>query len=179
MLSIVPISLKAANRIVSQWHRHHGPKNNGYRFALAVAKAGVICGVAIIGNPVAIGLQDGWTLEVNRTCTDGTKNANSMLYGAAWRVARSLGFHRLITYILPEEGGASLRAAGWKCAGEYGGGSWDRPGCGRPRTDKHPLGVKLRWEVVTPEWLAHRTSPPPTVHVDCGSVRSEPEQDTL
>lgn len=105
-------------------------------------------GVAIVGRPVARLLDNGWTLEVNRVCTDGARNACSMLYGAAWRAAKALGFRRLITYTLPEEGGASLRASGWYCVGERGGGTWDRPNNSRPRVDKHPTQVKLLWEAV-------------------------------
>ena len=45
-------------------------------------------------------LDDGWTLEVYRLCTDGSRNACSMLYAAAWRAARAMGYKRLITYIL-------------------------------------------------------------------------------
>jgi hypothetical protein len=90
-------------------------------------------------------LDDGWTLEVTRTCTTGVKNANSMLYGACWRAAKAMGYTKLGTYTLPEEGGASLRAAGWRLIGEAGGGSWNRPN--RPRVDKHPLQRKLRWEI--------------------------------
>ncbi|MBS1831245.1 MAG: hypothetical protein JST65_00950 [Acidobacteria bacterium] len=52
---------------------------------------------------------------------------------------------RLVTYTLPEEGGTSLRAAGFRCLGEAGGGSWNVPS--RPRVDTHPLQVKLRWEL--------------------------------
>ena len=76
--------------------------------------------------------------------TDGTKNACSALYGAAWRVTRGLGYRRLITYTLPEEGGASLRGAGWKCVGEAGGGSWNCKN--RPRVDLHPTQIKMKWE---------------------------------
>ena len=84
-------------------------------------------------------------LEVfNRTCTDGTKKANSMLYGCGRRVAFGLGYRKLITYTLPSESGVSLTAAGWKCIGEAGGGSWSVPS--RPRVDKHPLQTKLKWE---------------------------------
>lgn len=104
----------------------------------------VICGVAMVGRPVARMLDDGWTLEVNRTCTDGTKNVNSMLYGASWRATKALGYRRLITYILAQESGVSLTAAGWKCIGKAGGGNWSR--ASRPRVDKHPLQTKLRWE---------------------------------
>ena len=88
---------------------------------------------------------DGWTGEVLRCCTDGTRNAPSMLYRACWRATRAMGYRRLITYTLPEEGGASLRAAGFKLIGEAGGGSWSRRL--RPRVDTHPMQKKLRWEL--------------------------------
>jgi hypothetical protein len=89
-------------------------------------------------------LQDGWTAEVSRLATDGSKNACSMLYGAAWRACRALGYRRLITYILDTEPGTTLQAAGWKLVGAAGGGSWDRRE--RPRVDRHPTQGKLRWE---------------------------------
>ncbi len=102
----------------------------------------------MVGRPVARMSDDGWTLEVNRVCTDGARNACSMLYGAAWRAAKALGYRRLVTYTLPEEGGASLRAAGWKLLGERGGGNWNKPS--RPRVDTAELlqGQKLLWEAV-------------------------------
>ena len=53
------------------------------------------------------------TAEVLRTCTDGTKNANSHLYGACWRIVREMGYRRLITYTQGDERGTSLVAAGW------------------------------------------------------------------
>ena len=77
---------------------------------------GRLAGVAIVGRPVSRYLDDGKTLEVNRLCTDGTKNACSFLYAAAARAARAMGYQRIITYTLDTEGGASLRAAGWCCA---------------------------------------------------------------
>lgn len=151
-LAIVPVTLDEANEFVRRHHRHHKPVP-GAKFCVAVAlDAGIgtdslaICGVAIVGRPIARMLDDGWTLEVNRTCTDGTKNANSMLYGACRRVAFGLGYLKLITYTLPEEGGKSLTAAGWKCIGEAGGGKWGRKD--RPRVDTHPLQEKLKWEVL-------------------------------
>lgn len=81
---------------------------------------------------------------MTRLATDGTRNACSMLYGACWRAARALGWRRLVTYTLPSEGGASLRAAGWRLLGEAGGGSWSCES--RPRVDRHPTQTKLRWE---------------------------------
>lgn len=74
--------------------------------------------------------------------------AASQLYAAAWRAWRGLGGLRLVTYTLPDEGGASLRGAGWRCLGEAGGGSWSRPS--RPRVDEHPTQAKLRWEATAP-----------------------------
>ena len=142
-LEIVPINFREANEFVRRYHRHHKPVP-GCKFCVAVAKDGEIVGVAIVGRPVSRVLDDDWTLEVNRTCTNGNRNANSMLYAAAWRIARAMGYRKLITYTLPEEGGASLRGAGWKCIGQAGGGSWNCPS--RPRVDMHPLQQKLRWE---------------------------------
>ena len=149
MLYIVPCTLDEANEFVMRHHRHHG-KVQGYKFAHAVAdEKGEIRGVAITGRPVARRLDDGWTLEVTRLCTDGTKNACSMLYAAAWRTVRSLGYRRLVTYILDSESGVSLKAAGWRCVGQAGGGTWNRKS--RPRVDKHPLQMKLRWEKTSDE----------------------------
>jgi hypothetical protein len=142
-LEIVPVGLDEANAFVAQWHRHHQPVQ-GAKFCIGVVAQSKIVGVAIVGRPVARMLDDGWTLEVTRTCTDGTKNANSCLYGACRRAAFALGYKRLITYALREESGVSLTAAGWKCLGKAGGGTWDRRL--RPRVDKHPLQAKLLWE---------------------------------
>jgi hypothetical protein len=144
-LEIVPVTFAQANDFVKRHHRHHKPAV-GCKFCVGVADVGRLCGVAIVGRPVSRMLDDGLTLEVTRCCTDGTPNAGSMLYGAARRAARELGYKRIVTYSLPEEGGASLRAAGWTWAGEAGGGSWSRPS--RPRADKHPLALKWRWETL-------------------------------
>lgn len=143
-LQLVPITLREANAFVQLHHRHHKPVR-GCIVTLAVADENdAVRGVAIVGRPVARRLQDSWTAEVNRVCTDGARNACSMLYGAAWRAVRALGYRRLVTYTLPEEGGASLRAAGWKCIGEAGGGNWNKKS--RPRVDSEHQQLKLRWE---------------------------------
>jgi hypothetical protein len=145
-LILHPISIQDANELVKRWHRHH-KRTLSALFAVAVARKGEAepCGAAIIGRPVARILQDGWTAEVTRLVSDGTPNACSMLYAAAWRACRSLGYRRLGTYILDTEPGTSLVAAGWKMVGESGGGSWDRSN--RPRVDKHPTQAKLRFEI--------------------------------
>lgn len=145
-LEIVPLTIKAANELVASYHRHHKPVV-GALFALGVKDTATdeAVGAAIIGRPVARMLQDGYTAEVTRCVVkEGHPNACSMLYSSAWRAARALGYHRLITYILESESGTSLKASNWKCVGVCGGGSWDRGK--RPREDKHPTCKKVRYE---------------------------------
>lgn len=144
-LTLQPITQREANAYVAEHHRHHKPVA-GAIVCVAVSEGDQVRGVAIVGRPVARMLDDGWTAEVLRCCTDGARNACSMLYGASWRAVRALGYRKLVTYTLPEEGGASLRASGWRCIGQAGGGTWNRKG--RPRVDTHPTQAKLRWEQV-------------------------------
>jgi hypothetical protein len=106
------VTFKAACAFVAAHHRHNKPPV-GHKFSIAVRAADEIVGVAMAGRPVARAFDDGLTLEVNRTCTDGTENANSMLYGAVWRAAKAMGYRRCITYTQADETGASLRAVGW------------------------------------------------------------------
>lgn len=144
-MKIVPMTLKEANRVVLEWHRHHKPVV-GARFSIGLSDGQSIRGVAIVGRPVARMADDGWTVEVTRCCTDGIPNGCSKLYRAAWRAAKAMGFKRLITYTLPDEGGASLRGAGFRLVGEAGGGKWSRKT--RPRLDDHPTQQKHKWELL-------------------------------
>jgi hypothetical protein len=145
-LTLVPLTQSEARQFVSEHHRHHKPPV-GDLFRVGAEIGGKVVGVAMVGRPVARHLQDGYTVEVIRLCVlDDTKNGCSFLYGACWRAARALGYRRLVTYTLPSEGGASLRAAGWRLIGKAGGGSWSCKS--RPRVDTHPLQEKLRWEAV-------------------------------
>jgi len=144
VLELVPITFREACTYVETYHRHHKPPT-GHKYSIAVSSQEKIVGVIIVGRPVARGLDRGWVLEVTRCCTDGTRNACSMLYAAAWRVARNLGYKKLITYILDSEKGTSCVAAGYKLVGKTRGGSWSRKG--RPRIDTHPLQTKLRFEI--------------------------------
>ena len=111
-MEIVPITLREACAFVTQHHRHNKPPR-GWKFGVGLVHGGALVGVATAGRPVSRHLDDGRTLEVNRTCTDGTPNSNSMLYGAVWRAAKAMGYRRCITYTQAGESGASLRAAGW------------------------------------------------------------------
>lgn len=143
-LEIVPIEFYEAVIFIEKYHRHHKPPQ-GHKFSIGVSCDEKVVGVAVIGRPVSRMLQDGWTLEVTRLATDGTPNACSILYAAAWRATRAMGYRKLITYILKSETGISLKAAGWQIVGEAGGDSWNREA--RPRIDKHPLQTKIRFEI--------------------------------
>jgi hypothetical protein len=142
-LALQPITYREAAAFIAEHHRHHLPPV-GWKFGVAVNDGERVVGVITVGRPVARMLDDGWTLEVTRCCTDGTRNAPSMLYGAAKRAAFALGYKRLITYTLQSEPGTSLRAAGWREIGAAGGGSWNCPS--RPRVDTHPTEQKRLWE---------------------------------
>jgi len=147
-LRIVPVTQSAAREFVAQWHRHLAPPV-GSVFQLGCADGdGVLRGVLMAGRPVARHFDDGSTLEVNRSATDGTRNANSMLYAAAWRTAAALGYDRLITYTLATESGASLRGAGWRVVAERPArGGWDTPS--RARRLRGTDGVqRTLWEAV-------------------------------
>lgn len=111
-LTIVPLTFRAAAEFVREHHRHNAPPT-GHKFSIGVIDdIGTLRGVAMVGRPIARAFDDGLTVEVNRTCTDGYPNANSALYGAAWRAARAMGYRRMVTYTQADETGASLRAAG-------------------------------------------------------------------
>lgn len=149
-LRIVPCTLERANEFVRRMHRHSRPVV-GHRFSVGVATEvdGVLRGVAIIGRPVAPRLDDGSAAEITRVCTDGTRNACSKLYGAARRAARALGYSPIYTYTLPEEGGASLRAAGFRLDKDDAGGPaglWhSRPGRTAEPVGDDLFGGKWRW----------------------------------
>jgi hypothetical protein len=141
---VTPLTLREARAFVASHHRH-APAPQGGLFAIGAANDDEVVGVVIVGHPVSRHMADGWTAEVTRLCTDGSRNACSLLYAAAWRAARAMGYRRLITYTLATEPGTSLRAAGWRVVAEVKRESWHRRG--RPRVDLHPLQERLRWEV--------------------------------
>lgn len=143
MLEIVSITLAEANAFVTSHHRHHKAVR-GHKFSIGCTANGQLVGVVIVGRPVSRYLDNGSTLEVNRLCTDGTKNACSFLYSAAARAAKALGYKKIITYILQSESGVSLKAAGWNCEGIAGGKQWT--GQRKPPIPLYPQELKLRYE---------------------------------
>jgi hypothetical protein len=134
MLTISPVSLSGANKFVEEHHRHH-KSVKFHKFSIGCTDGEKLVGVAIVGRPVSRILDDGLTLEVSRLCTDGTQNACSILYSAAWRAAKAMGYQKIITYTLVSEHGSSLKAAGWTCVNECCGciGKWRRS----PKPSQH------------------------------------------
>lgn len=145
MLQIRPIDLKGARAFVGEYHRHNKPPI-GHKFSIACYDGDRLCGVVMVGRPISRRLDDGLTLEINRNCTDGTYNACSMLYGAACRAAKALGYKRIITYTLQSEPGTSLKASGWK-ADEFqaGGGSWSVPSRPRELVQTTLIGNEIKY----------------------------------
>jgi hypothetical protein len=144
VLTLTPMTLREARAYVDAMHRHLRAPVGGL-FAIGLAAGEDVVGCVIVGRPLSRILADDWTCEVTRLATDGTRNAASMLYRAAWRAARAMGYRRLVTYTLQTEPGSSLRGAGFQLVGSVRSRSWHT--ATRPRTDSHPIALRLRWEL--------------------------------
>ncbi len=146
-LRVVPVRHREANEFVRRLHRHSRP-TVGAVYCVGVADDSGLRGVAIVGRPVARHFDDGETVEILRVCTDGARNACSMLYGACRRAANALGYAKVITYTLPDEGGSSLKASGFRFDGDAGGPSrlWhSRSNRTAAPVGDDLLGGKWRW----------------------------------
>ena len=141
-LKAIPLELKDANEYVKKNHRHHDPVYRD-KFRVGCEKDGVLVGVAQVGRPVNRILDDKKTLEVVRLCSDGTKDVCSFLYSRCARIAKEMGYTRIITYILDTEDGTSLKASGWIHEADTIGRSWSCPS--RPRNTSAPTCNKQRW----------------------------------
>jgi hypothetical protein len=145
VLALVPVTFEQACQFVAEHHRHHRPPR-GHKFSIGVGDGHLLVGVVMVGRPVARMFQDGATLEVTRSCTDGTPHVNSMLYAAAWRATKALGYRRLITYTQAGESGSSLRGAGFRVVAERR----PRPGWNVPSRPRQATGTenvqRFLWE---------------------------------
>ena len=140
-MKVIPITLREANAFVDAYHRHH-KATQGCKFSIGLLNGETLCGVAICGRPVSRYLDNGLTLEITRLCTDGTSNACSKLYSACVRVARAMGYEKVVTYILQSENGSSLRASNFICEGEAGRPMWTGK---RKRDNGVPQEMKQRY----------------------------------
>lgn len=143
-----PITIKEAAAFIKKHHRHH-PPIKAWKIGVSVGIWQVNIddthefkkkGVIVLSRPVGRYLDDKKTIEVTRCCTDGGKNLCSMLYGAAKRISKNLGYKRMITYTLKTENGSSLKASGFVKAYDTKGATWNRKN--RPRQDNHPSEPK-------------------------------------
>jgi hypothetical protein len=140
-LRLIPITVKAALKLVKLWHRHL-PDLQGGMFAVAVGDGLEISAVGVAGNP-AREWQGSGRIVISRCAVNELPNGCSMIYGSLSRAARDLGYHEVWTYTLPDEPGTSLRAAGFKDMGLTDGGEHDRPSRRRkPAVRPEP---KRRW----------------------------------
>lgn len=154
-MRIVPIELKELNILVYKYHRHHKPVQ-GHRFSIGLENNDEYVGACSVGRPVArLGGNPKEVLEVTRLVCRGDKNSCSMLYSAAARVGKELGYLKIQTYILESESGVSLKASGWKCEDDCcGGGGWNDRNGKKRRTDQ-PICKKQRWVKILSE---HKTN---------------------
>jgi hypothetical protein len=141
-LKAVPLNLKESNEFVAKYHRHHDPVYRD-KFRVGCTKGGMLVGVANVGRPVSRNLDNGKTLEVTRLCTTGEKDVCSFLYSRCARIAKEMGYSKIITYILESEPGVSLKAAGWHKEADIKGHTWNTPS--RPRQTTAPTCDKQRW----------------------------------
>ena len=150
-MEICPVTLKDAQAFVKEHHRHNDPPQ-GHKFSIGLTDGGCLVGVAVVGRPIARGNDDGYTAEITRCCVlDNQRNANSRLYAAALRAARAMGYRRVITYTLPEESGASLKAVGFRVDGltNHSPNGWNVPSrprkkratrCRKPQNSRQSIG---------------------------------------
>ena len=142
-MRVVPLTLSQANELISAWHRHHKPAV-GHRFSIGARVGMDLVGAAIVGRPVGRKTDQYSVAEITRLVTNGTPNACSFLYAASARIARDMGFEKIQTFILKEEPGVSLVAAGWSFEGltDSKPHKWHSRG---GRRDDQPSEAKQRW----------------------------------
>jgi hypothetical protein len=149
-VKIVPVTFREAKEFIGKHHRHNKPPI-GHKFSIGVEDEGNLVGVVSAGRPIARHFDDGLTIEVNRSCTNGAKNANSMLYGAAWRCAKAMGYLRMVTYTQLNESGSSLRAVGFVKIKELAPRKSWRDSSGNQKGNRDKVGnggvARVLWEI--------------------------------
>lgn len=142
-IQVVPISYKAAVQFINANHRHHKAPQ-GQKFSLGLSDGSKLIGAITAGRPVSRIMDDTLTLEVTRCCVKEIyKNGVSKLYSHVCRVAKAMGYKRVITYTLVSEPGTSMQAANFSLMRKSRGGSWSSKL--RKRIDKHPTTEKNLW----------------------------------
>lgn len=145
MLSLVAVERRDVRAFIERNHSHHH-RPNTWIASVGVSSDGELVCVAVLELPKARMLCNGRTAEVSRVASDRTRHAASKALGAITRAALGLGYHRLVSYTILGESGASYRAAGWWPTAISAGGSWDRPSRPALTRESGQTGQKVRWE---------------------------------
>lgn len=145
LLTIKPVSLQESNEFIEQYHNTH-KRIYGFKFGVGIVNEdNKLIGVATAGRPVSRHLDDGYTIEITRVCTNHSeKNMSSRLIGALSRASKALGYKKIISYTLVEEEGISFKASNFSPVHTTKAETWNRDK--RKRIDKAPIGKKIRWE---------------------------------
>lgn len=151
LYELYPINLSTAKKFINDYHRHNVAPI-GWKFGIGLKCKDKLIGVICVGRPIARSLDNGITAEVIRSCVlDNYPNANSMLYGAAWRACKAMGYKKMITYTQQDETGSSLKAIGMiniknlKPRGDWADASKSRP---RVKPIKETSNIsRIRWEI--------------------------------
>lgn len=152
-LQLAPVNLTDARRLVNGYHEHNEAPL-GWKFGTGIEWDGELVGIAMVGRATGRGIDQRLDVEVTRVCITERgkyKNAGSMLYGAACRMAAAGGYRDAYTYTLDGEDAACVRAAGFVLDAELPAReTWNTPS--RPRYESNlfgesprPAGVKKRW----------------------------------
>jgi hypothetical protein len=156
-LELVPVTLTDARRIVNGFHEHNEAPE-GWKFGTGIAADGELVGIAMVGRPTGRGLDQHRDVEVTRLTIIEKglyKNAASMLYGAASRMAGAGGYRDAYTYTLEDEDAASVRAAGFELDGILPPRATSDWGSSRPRYEATLLGPRKRPEEAKYRWIRH------------------------
>lgn len=182
-LERAPVTLTTARRLVNDFHEHNEAPE-GWLFGTGIACDGQLIGIAMVGRASGRGIDQRIDVEITRVCITEKgryKNAGSMLYGAACRMASAGGYRDAYTYTLDEEDAACVRAAGFTLDAELPArDSWSTPS--RPRYDENLFGERKRPTGPKRRWIRHlRTrgpaalpEPDPTAVAGRGSAGNTP-----
>ena len=143
--TVVPLTLRFANLFITQHHRHN-KRVVGCKFCIGAEYNKELVGVAVVGRPITMTLDDMFTVEVLRCCVldKAPKNTCSFLYGRSWRIWQQMGGKKIITYTLESEKGTSLKAVGWDNVAKTKKSTWHK----RPNREWQDVysELKYRWE---------------------------------
>jgi hypothetical protein len=153
-IELVPVTLTEAKTLVNRAHEHNEAPLS-WKFGTGIAVDGELVGVAMVGRPTGRGLDQQRAVEITRVCITekgAYRNAASMLYGAACRMAAAGGYLVAWTYTMEGEDAASVRAAGFALDAELEPRELDDWGSSRPRytetlfgSRQRPTCRKFRW----------------------------------